>query len=142
MHKTIIIVMLTLAVFLPGLAGCQAGSTTDQAPAPLHVTAIETFLGDIPQNVAGSRARVDTLIPIGIDPHEFQPTPQDVVKLVQAQVMSQFLHLLLGGVRRQEEPHRIARMVQDHEDHDAHDQEDDAALQDALEEIAQHLCST
>jgi hypothetical protein len=33
-----------------------------------------------------------------------------------------------------EEPHRVARVVQDHEDHHAHNQEDDDALQDALQE--------
>jgi len=35
------------------------------------VLAAETFLADIAQNVAGDRLRVESLIPPGVDPHEF-----------------------------------------------------------------------
>ena len=69
------------------LAGCQGVPTPAPAASGLRVTAIETFLGDMAQNVAGSRATVESLIPIGVDPHSFDPSPQDVVKLAQAQVI-------------------------------------------------------
>jgi zinc/manganese transport system substrate-binding protein len=49
--------------------------------------ATESFLADIAQNVAGNRIRVDTLLPVTVDPHEYQPKPQDVTKLAQAQVL-------------------------------------------------------
>jgi ABC-type Zn uptake system ZnuABC Zn-binding protein ZnuA len=51
------------------------------------VMATETFLGDIAQNVAGNRIAVDTLLPFTVDPHEYQPKPQDVTRLSQAQVL-------------------------------------------------------
>jgi ABC-type Zn uptake system ZnuABC Zn-binding protein ZnuA len=48
----------------------------------LKVVAAESFLADVAQNVAGDRAKVDSLIPIGMDPHAFEPVPQDVAKIV------------------------------------------------------------
>jgi ABC-type Zn uptake system ZnuABC Zn-binding protein ZnuA len=89
MTKSFLILIL---LFLLALSACQ-GSAPVNPPAngqpgiALKVTAIETFLGDIAQNVAGSRVKVDTLIPIGVDPHAFEPAPQDIVKLAQAQVI-------------------------------------------------------
>ncbi len=47
------------------------------AGAP-RVLATETFLADIAQNVAGDRLQVESLIPLGMDPHAFDPAPQDV----------------------------------------------------------------
>ncbi|MGE5072281.1 MAG: metal ABC transporter substrate-binding protein, partial [Anaerolineae bacterium] len=53
----------------------------------LRVLAAETWLADIAQNVAGQRVHVDALLPAGVDPHEFQPAPQDAIKLAQANVL-------------------------------------------------------
>ena len=49
--------------------------------------ATETFLADIAQNVAGDRITVEALIPTGVDPHAFEPTPADVAKLADSQVL-------------------------------------------------------
>jgi len=53
----------------------------------LKVLAVETFLGDIAQNVAGDRVKVETLIPAGLDPHSFEPTPQDVARIADSSVL-------------------------------------------------------
>jgi ABC-type Zn uptake system ZnuABC Zn-binding protein ZnuA len=53
----------------------------------LKVLAVETFLGDIAQNVAGSRLKVDTLIQVGLDPHNFEPTPQDVARIADCSAL-------------------------------------------------------
>jgi ABC-type Zn uptake system ZnuABC Zn-binding protein ZnuA len=53
----------------------------------LKVLAVETFLGDIAQNVAGERVKVETLIPDGLDPHSFEPTPQDVARIADSNVL-------------------------------------------------------
>lgn len=49
--------------------------------------AAETFLADIAQNVAGDRLAVESLLGPGIDPHEFQATPRDAIRIAQAQVL-------------------------------------------------------
>lgn len=80
---------LTFAV-ISTLAGCSAppgpaaGSAVQAAP---RVLAMETFLADIAQNVAGGRLTVNALIPAGVDPHTFQPTPQDVARIADSQVL-------------------------------------------------------
>ena len=66
------------------LAGCRARPVTNQ---PIQVLATETFLSDIAQNVSGDRITIQGLIPSGLDPHAFEPTPQDVAKIAQSQVL-------------------------------------------------------
>lgn len=77
-----------------GLGACQPTTGTPAAqvatvssPSPLKVLAVESFLADIGQNVAGDRLQVETLIPAGNDPHTFVPTPQDLTRIAQSQVL-------------------------------------------------------
>ncbi len=46
-----------------------------------------SFLADIAQNVAGDRLVVDTLLPLGVDPHTFQPRPADAAKVAASTVL-------------------------------------------------------
>jgi ABC-type Mn2+/Zn2+ transport system permease subunit/ABC-type Zn uptake system ZnuABC Zn-binding protein ZnuA len=71
-------------------AGGTAGDVaTAGAPGgvQLDVLAAESFLADIVRNVAGERARVTSLVPIGVDPHAFEPTPSDLRKVVAADIL-------------------------------------------------------
>jgi zinc/manganese transport system substrate-binding protein len=72
---------LLACLFLPA---CQPQPATSGLPV---VMATETFLGDIARNIAGSRITVETLLPVTVDPHEYQPKPQDVTRLAGAQVL-------------------------------------------------------
>ncbi len=49
--------------------------------------AAETFLGDMAQNVAGERLQVGNLLPVAVDPHEYQPKPLDITRLAETQVL-------------------------------------------------------
>jgi ABC-type Zn uptake system ZnuABC Zn-binding protein ZnuA len=72
------------------LAACQPASQAvpaGGAKSALKVIAAETFLADIAQNVAGDRAKVEALMPIGVDPHTFEPTPADVAKVADSNVL-------------------------------------------------------
>jgi ABC-type Zn uptake system ZnuABC Zn-binding protein ZnuA len=71
------------------LAACGANAPTRGANPnqPVRTLAVESFLADIAQNVAGDRLKVETLIPLGMDPHAYQPTPQDVAKIAASQVL-------------------------------------------------------
>ncbi len=60
----------------PGISGQQ--SDRQAPPDKPKVLAVETFLADIAQNVAGDRLTIGALIPVGVDPHSFEPTPADV----------------------------------------------------------------
>jgi ABC-type Zn uptake system ZnuABC Zn-binding protein ZnuA len=78
-------------VLLLLLAGCQRGTdATGAAATPGHlprVLAVESFLADIAQNVAGDRLSVATLMPLGLDPHAYEPAPQDVARVADADVL-------------------------------------------------------
>lgn len=43
-----------------------------------------TIVGDVVSQLAGSDFEVKTLLPVGADPHSFEPTPQDLVTLASA----------------------------------------------------------
>jgi ABC-type Zn uptake system ZnuABC Zn-binding protein ZnuA len=79
---------LGLAISLV-LAACTSPAVRPRTVAgqPLKVLAVETFLADIAQNVAGDRVKVQALIPIGLDPHAFEPAPADVAKIAESQVL-------------------------------------------------------
>jgi ABC-type Zn uptake system ZnuABC Zn-binding protein ZnuA len=60
------------------------------APNPANDSAIltsTTFLADITRNVAGGRVTVDSLLPVGVDPHNYQPTPQDMAKIERGKLI-------------------------------------------------------
>lgn len=65
------------------------------APAPqvdtskLQVLATTTFLADITRNVTGDRAQVESLLPVGADPHAYQAAPSDVAKIAKSTVLIQ-----------------------------------------------------
>jgi ABC-type Zn uptake system ZnuABC Zn-binding protein ZnuA len=82
-----IIAPLFLGILL--LAGCSPVATSTLKPeigTPL-VLASTSFLADIAQNVAGDRLVVDTLLPLGVDPHTFQPRPADAAKVAASTVL-------------------------------------------------------
>ncbi len=80
---------LTLLVVL-ALSACTAAPGTPAAqPAGtrLQVVATTTFIGDMVRNVAGDRAEVTVLLPVGADPHQFEPRPSDAAAIAKAQVL-------------------------------------------------------
>lgn len=83
-YKRILPFVLCL-VFL--LTGCQPQDLPPGEDGKLEVLAVESFLADIAQQVAGTRLQVATLIPVGVDPHAFEVTPRDVAKISHARVL-------------------------------------------------------
>ena len=69
------------------LVACQPTEVSTSLAGELQVLAVESFLADIAQQVAGERLTVETLIPVGTDPHTFEATPRDVAKITHAQVL-------------------------------------------------------
>jgi zinc/manganese transport system substrate-binding protein len=53
----------------------------------LQVVASFSILADVAQNVAGAAADVSTLIPPDADPHAYTPTPSDLAKVADADLM-------------------------------------------------------
>src|SRR4051812_38802761 len=72
-----LLVVLTLSV---------TGHTRAQGAA-IKVVASTTIIQDIAQNVAGDKLKVDFLVPTNGDVHAFEPKPEDIRKLADANVI-------------------------------------------------------
>jgi len=80
--------LFSLILIMALTTACSPSAKSEtQTGNGLKVLATETFLGDIAQNVAGDRLKIETLLPPTVDPHEFQPAPQDAIKIAQSQVL-------------------------------------------------------
>ena len=55
--------------------------------APLSLVATTSILGDVVQQVAGEGWEVYVLFPPDTDPHTFEPTPQEIALLSQADLV-------------------------------------------------------
>ena len=70
------------------ISSCQSAQpATLSKRSPIRVLAVESFLADIAQNVAGTRTKIDSLIPLGVDPHTFEPTPADLARISDCQLL-------------------------------------------------------
>ncbi len=82
-RMTVTLTVLVASALL--ISGCR-GPLGAESARP-RVLAVATFLADVAQNVAGERLTVEALIPAGVDPHAFEPTPQDVARVAEADVL-------------------------------------------------------
>ena len=64
----------------------EPGNKSNQTTLP-KVLAVESFLADITKKVSGTRLEIDTLIPLGLDPHSFEPSPGDVAKIAESDIL-------------------------------------------------------
>jgi ABC-type Zn uptake system ZnuABC Zn-binding protein ZnuA len=84
---SILLILLASCVVASPTPFATPSLTPTQTPGLLRVLAVESFLADIAQNVAGDRLTVETLLPLGVDPHAYQPTPRDVAKVADSDVL-------------------------------------------------------
>ncbi len=83
MQRVRIAVLLALAL----LAGCGNAATTAPSDGKIPVVTSFSTLNSFVEAVGGSRVSVRNLVPIGASPENYQPTPQDVAALSQAQLL-------------------------------------------------------
>jgi ABC-type Zn uptake system ZnuABC Zn-binding protein ZnuA len=77
---------MLLAVVVTGCGSQDGGASGEGSQIP-SVVAETTFLADIAQNVAGAQLQVSSVLPLGSDPHSFDPTPQDAAKVAGAEAV-------------------------------------------------------
>ncbi len=76
--------ILAVFILVVSMIGTLTSCSGTSAPDVLTST---TILADITRNVAGDRLTVGSLVPIGADPHSYQPTPQDTAKVSKSKVL-------------------------------------------------------
>jgi ABC-type Zn uptake system ZnuABC Zn-binding protein ZnuA len=93
--------LAAVAVVLLALVSCARGARSPAA----RVLASEPFLADIARNVAGDLVAIPALVPIGADPHSWEPAPRDAAAVAAADLLivngaglEAFLEALLEGL--------------------------------------------
>ena len=75
------------SILLLALTSCVGNPASSAGTTDPVILASTTFLADITSNVAGDRVSVESLLPVGADPHSYQPTPQDVARIEQSKLL-------------------------------------------------------
>jgi zinc transport system substrate-binding protein len=70
------------------LAGCHGGQETSNGTSPSKMVVAATFfpLYDLTRTIAGEAADVYSIVPLNAEPHEYENSPQDLIRLTQAKV--------------------------------------------------------
>ena len=80
--------LLVLFLSVIALVACSTGkkdtATSDQK---LKVVATNSIIADITKNIAGDKIDLHSIVPVGQDPHEYEPLPEDVKKTSQADLI-------------------------------------------------------
>ncbi len=75
------------ALFLFFLISCCWLTGCAKQPTGLKVVATTTIVGDVVRQVGGERLALTVLLPVGADPHTYEPRPQDVAAIHDARVV-------------------------------------------------------
>jgi ABC-type Zn uptake system ZnuABC Zn-binding protein ZnuA len=82
-RKTILVLVLLL---VPSVSSCGSGGPT-ATDGKLRVLATTNIVGDVISQVGGDTISLSILMPVGTDPHDFQPRPRDAASLTDAQII-------------------------------------------------------
>ncbi|WP_340012636.1 zinc ABC transporter substrate-binding protein [Paenibacillus sp. FSL H7-0690] len=83
--KTIKILSLTMFIVL--LTACSKVSEGDADHDKLQIVATYSIIADMTENIVGEKAEVYSMVPIGTDPHMYDPLPKDTSKVSSADLV-------------------------------------------------------
>lgn len=83
MRRDIVKILLIALVFIL-IAGC--GGSTRHSEKPILVTTT-TIIRNVVASIAGTDFDVISLLPVGADPHVFEPSPADIKTLNEADLI-------------------------------------------------------
>lgn len=75
---------LIISLIITLITGC--GNRHQQSPEK-YVLATTTIAADVVRSIAGPNIKVESLLPVGANPHSFEPTPRDLAKVADAAVI-------------------------------------------------------
>lgn len=86
-RRTRMLAALALTVTTAGVLTACGDDSGDSGDAGVTVVASNSIVADLTANVAGDRADVVTLVGAGGDVHTFEPTPEDVAAVAEADLV-------------------------------------------------------
>lgn len=96
MRKKILFITALASLFL--LVACQPNSANTSEKEKINVVATNSILADMVENVGEDLVNLHSIVPVGTDPHEYEPLPEDVAKASEADVLFfNGLNLETGG---------------------------------------------
>jgi len=82
-----VILLVILSACSPIPSQQKTGTGSPEAPGFIRVVATTTILGDVVRQVGGGFIELTILLPAGIDPHSFEPAPQDIAAVAHADLI-------------------------------------------------------
>ena len=79
--------LLVLFLSVIALVACASGKKDATSGQKLKVVATNSIIADITKNIAGDKIDLHSIVPIGQDPHEYEPLPEDVKKTSEADLI-------------------------------------------------------
>lgn len=79
--------LITFIVTAIIIASCAAGPASSSETADPVILTSTTLLADITRNIVGDRFEVQSLLPVGSDPHSYQATPQDLARISKSKLI-------------------------------------------------------
>lgn len=76
-----------VVVLLSLMTACAGTPASDPGTAAPIILTSSTILADITRSLAGDRFHVESLLPIGADPHSYQATPQDLARIAESKLI-------------------------------------------------------
>lgn len=81
--SALVAALMTVGLF----SSCSAAADTGSGGAGVLIVTTTTILGDVVKSITGDLAAVMTLVPLGVDPHEYQASAQQIANLRQADLV-------------------------------------------------------
>jgi ABC-type Zn uptake system ZnuABC Zn-binding protein ZnuA len=92
--------------------------TISEADRKLKVLSTTTIVADVVQQIGGDLIELEVLLPIGVDPHTFAPTPQDLARISSADLvfingagLEEFMQKYLDNIREDVEIIEVSKGV-------------------------------
>ena len=100
MRSCVVVLLVVLGLVLGGCGSAgipEEGASLDEMPAlsavalqegeRLRAVATTSIVGDVVRQVGGDQIDLQVLMPVGVDPHAFEPAPQDMARVADAHVV-------------------------------------------------------
>lgn len=78
---------LTSAILILLLAACSNASEGEGGEDKLSIVATYSIIADMTRNITGDKAEVYSMVPVGTDPHMYDPLPADTGKVSGADLI-------------------------------------------------------
>jgi zinc transport system substrate-binding protein len=86
MNKKFILAALGVVVLVVAISAYFADANAPESDGKVHITATFYPLADFARQVGGDKVTVTNITPTGTEPHDFDPSPRDIIKIRESQV--------------------------------------------------------